>query len=319
MSKVAVIVVYFGRFPNYFGLWLKSCEYNPSVDFWVITDQEIEHCPKNVVLHKMQMSELRKRASAALGMDVALNRPYKCCDLRPAYGVIFADLISEYDYWGHCDIDLIFGDIRQYLTDNELEKYDKFGAMGHLSLYRNCDKVNHAFEHQVAPVKPYKEIFSTEANCFFDELMGIYPMMKAQGFDIFTKRIFADIATMYDRFRVIDVYPLDSKPMNYPVQSFVWKNGKTYRVYISGGDVLWEEYCYVHFQKRPNFSIDERLLKSEAFYITKNGFVEMEDEPTEKVLKNLNPYKGDLYETLENRYKLYRRRLQNYIKRKKQK
>ena len=31
--KVCIIGIYFGQFPNYFDLWLKSASYNYSIDF----------------------------------------------------------------------------------------------------------------------------------------------------------------------------------------------------------------------------------------------------------------------------------------------
>ena len=45
-------------------------------------------------------------------MQVTLDRPYKLCDFKPAYGFIFGEYLKEYDYWGHCDIDIVWGDLR---------------------------------------------------------------------------------------------------------------------------------------------------------------------------------------------------------------
>ena len=36
--KVCVIGVYFGKLPEYFNLWLKSCEYNKDIDFLIVSD-----------------------------------------------------------------------------------------------------------------------------------------------------------------------------------------------------------------------------------------------------------------------------------------
>ena len=32
------------------------------------------------------------------------------CDYKVAYGEMFQDYIKEYDFWGHCDMDMIFGE-----------------------------------------------------------------------------------------------------------------------------------------------------------------------------------------------------------------
>ena len=57
---------------------------------------------------------MQKLSSRKLGFEVYLERPYKCCDLKPAYGVIFEEYLTAYSYWGHCDFDLIFGDLQYF-------------------------------------------------------------------------------------------------------------------------------------------------------------------------------------------------------------
>lgn len=37
-NRIGIIGIYFGKLPNYFDVWAKSCASNPSVDFHVITD-----------------------------------------------------------------------------------------------------------------------------------------------------------------------------------------------------------------------------------------------------------------------------------------
>lgn len=36
--KVAIILPYFGKLPNYFQLWIKSAEMNKDFDFLIFTD-----------------------------------------------------------------------------------------------------------------------------------------------------------------------------------------------------------------------------------------------------------------------------------------
>ena len=38
MKKIVFICPYFGAFPNYFNLTLKSIEYNKTIDWLIITD-----------------------------------------------------------------------------------------------------------------------------------------------------------------------------------------------------------------------------------------------------------------------------------------
>ena len=48
MNKTVIIGVYFGKFPEYFDLWLKSAEYNRNVDFLIFTDQKMKVNIQNI-------------------------------------------------------------------------------------------------------------------------------------------------------------------------------------------------------------------------------------------------------------------------------
>ena len=113
-SRIAFIVPYFGRFPNYFQLWLISCKNNPTVDWYVLTnDQTTFDYPKNVHVIHESFEGMRGRVQSFFDFKLAIEDPYKLCDFKPAYGEIFAQYLRNYDFWGCCDIDAIFGDIRK--------------------------------------------------------------------------------------------------------------------------------------------------------------------------------------------------------------
>ena len=61
------------------------------------------------------------------------------------YGEIFEDYLLGYDFWGMCDMDMIFGDLSRFITTDILEKHDKIYQLGHLTLYRNNKEVNGRF------------------------------------------------------------------------------------------------------------------------------------------------------------------------------
>ena len=77
--------------------------------------------------------------------EITLSKPQKLCDYKCAYGVIFEDYIQDYDWWGHCDLDQIFGNLNMFVTEDMLRKYDKLFSLGHLSLYKNSYKNNRIF------------------------------------------------------------------------------------------------------------------------------------------------------------------------------
>ena len=41
MKKICILIPYFGSFPKTFEYWLLSASKNPSIDFFIFTDQEI--------------------------------------------------------------------------------------------------------------------------------------------------------------------------------------------------------------------------------------------------------------------------------------
>ena len=74
-----------------------------------------------------------------------------------------------YDFWGWCDIDIIFGNIRNFITETLLNEYDKIGSLGHCVLIRNSDKMRTMYKQSIGEVQPYKIIFSCKENLSFDE------------------------------------------------------------------------------------------------------------------------------------------------------
>ena len=142
MNKLCVIGVYFGNLPNYFSLFLKSCQFNKTIDFYFFTDSVESKEMGNIFFVNMKLEEVRARASEVLGFDAVLSRPYKCCDYKILYGEIFKDYVGKYDYWGHCDFDLIFGDLQSFFDQYQLYDYDRFLTRGHLAMYKNTKEID---------------------------------------------------------------------------------------------------------------------------------------------------------------------------------
>jgi hypothetical protein len=169
--RIAFIVVYFGSVPWYFRLFIKSCAHNPDVDFILVTDIDLKgDVANNIIVVRSSLDEISKRCTDRLGFKINLLNPYKLCDLRPAYGWIFSDLIEVYDFWGYCDIDLVFGNIRSLITTDILNRYEVVTARreyiaGFFSLFRNNKKINTLFKRS----KDYRKAFQDPAFYDFDE------------------------------------------------------------------------------------------------------------------------------------------------------
>ena len=171
LSKIAIVVCYYGEFPWYFDFYLHSVSFNPSIDVLIITDLEKpNYSPGNVHFIPMSMEEVRVWASNKLGLDVKLDHPYKFCDLKPAYGYIFSELLESYDFWVFGDIDVIYGNIRQFFTEELLSAYDVISVRpeyiaGFFTLCRNIKPVNELFMES----KDYKMVFTDSKHYCFDE------------------------------------------------------------------------------------------------------------------------------------------------------
>ena len=293
MEKIAVLSVYYGTLPAYYRLWLRSCEYNPTIDFYLVTDISVGNLPKNVKIIPLSFQEFHILTEKKLGISVSMDAPYKICDYRPMFGQIFSDYLEEYDYWANCDMDMIYGDLRAYFNKYKLKEYDRFLHLGHLSLYRNTAECNQFYKLPGSKCGSWKEVVSTSKNCLFDEWSGIYGIFHENNLPMFEERIFADISMIYSRFRLA----LDD--VNYDQQVFYWENGHVYRTYWMNGEQKTEEFIYIHFKKRKFNKEPFDATSVTAFFIGPNGCTEKTEIVRREDVDRINPFNGVEYEKKE--------------------
>lgn len=171
-QSIALLTCWYGDYPWYFQYFIKSCIYNPTVDFIILTDTTsiIPDKPDNVKIIYKTLEEFKANASAKLGFNVSIDTPYKLCDFKPAYGFLFPEIITNYDFWGHGDIDMVYGDIRGFMTEELLDNYDIISprediTMGTFCLYRNNTQMNTLFMQS----RDIEEVFSNSDHYCFDE------------------------------------------------------------------------------------------------------------------------------------------------------
>jgi hypothetical protein len=143
IPRVCLVVCYFGAPPGWIKNYLVSCAYNPSVDFLIFTDQkDFPSVSPNVRVRRLSQSSFNTLASERIGVKVRLSHPRKLCDFKPTYGHLFEEFLDGWDYWGYTDLDVIYGDLRRFLSAAGLQKFDVFTArteylVGHFTLFRN--------------------------------------------------------------------------------------------------------------------------------------------------------------------------------------
>lgn len=294
--KIAFVIVYLGKIPPYFNVWLKSCSYNQNYTFLFFTDQDL--CgivlPNNVKAHNISLKDINSKLYKIFNQNYHIKQNYKLCDLRPLYGELFAEELINFDFWGHCDVDLVFGNISNFITNKILDNYDKILTLGHFTLYRNCKKINSIYR-TLDKRERYKEVLTTDKNCFFDEgifnqIIPLYRQKKLfpvwlyddryninsifadNGFSYYVNfDIIADINYFEDNLQLTWGSCIDYNDRHSHHSVFIWDNGRIVRKYLEKGIIKEEEFMYIHLQKRA-MAIHVDVNQSSSFLILKHSF-----------------------------------------------
>lgn len=290
MKKIAFICPYFGKLPAHCQLWLNSCKKNPDITWFLITDDHRKFdYPKNVIVKYTTLEELKNQYQKKFDFTISLNGVYKLGDYKPLFGYLHEEMIQDYDAWGHIDVaDEIYGNIRKFVTDDLLERYDKLMFFGHMCIYKNTPEVNRRFMLDSDTGISYKEIFSSEKFYNFEEYApgSITRIYVKNGFPIcrMDDRI-ADISSLSYPFklaRISDDYNSFKYFKRVPL-IFSWENGDAYGYYINNGKIQKKEYLYVHFKRR---KMEVRVpFDADSYLIVPNGFAELSKPITESVIR----------------------------------
>jgi hypothetical protein len=168
--KVRILLPYFGKWPKYLPLYLDGCRRNPDFEFLFITDCPHVDASENVRFVEFTLQEVKALAEEALSITIALDRPFKLCDLRPAFGLIFKDYLEDCDFWGWGDIDCVYGNLARYASHETLASIDVFSCRkeylsGVFTLIRNSKEMNYLFQES----PDWKRAFSASTYFAFDE------------------------------------------------------------------------------------------------------------------------------------------------------
>ena len=151
-QRIAIVVTYFGAAPFWLPAFFWSCRNNPDITWIIYGDLHVDvEPPPNVLLKRMTVPELAKKASDVLGIEIDVVDLRQICDFKPIYGVMFADDLRAFDFWAYSDLDVVWGNIRHFVTDSVLAKNDIVSSRakklsGHFTLIRNTARTNRLFE-----------------------------------------------------------------------------------------------------------------------------------------------------------------------------
>lgn len=241
VKSIVILIDYFGRWPKWFPVFLASCAFNKTVNWIIRTDCEIpEDSPKNVTFISMSYDDYVAMVSQRLRINFKPVGSYKICDVRPMFGDMYQDDIADFDYYGFGDLDVIYGDIRRFYTD-EVLSFDIISThvgmiSGHLVLFRNTETMRKAY----SKILNWQEYAENPESTRFDE-------------DVFSKLFFRQqhpngIAPIYcENVYCKEQYSTVFHPMpwhdgmpDHPNVWF-WKNGV-----VTNNRNIGRQYLYLH-------------------------------------------------------------------------
>jgi hypothetical protein len=258
-----LIVPYFGKRPSYFSLVLRSMAHNPDVHWLLITDQPVTDIPPNVTVQWCEFEDVVKRVQANFDFEISLERPYKLCDFRPAFGEIFADELVGYDFWGHSDLDVLFGRIREHIPAEAFEA-DKILFQGNFALYRNTADAARWFRHEVGRIS-YRKVMTTPAAMHFDEWAGIYYIVRDLGVPYWQEERIFDISFSMYRTRA-------EAPIGHDPRRYAWEKGEICEYRLDRGEVVRRTGLLAHLQKRTMRRPGDDVVAADRFWVLANRF-----------------------------------------------
>lgn len=169
-------------------VFLASCRYNGTINWIIRTDCGIPiNSPENIKFIPISVSAYIANVSERLNIKFRPAGNYKICDVKPMCGDLYRDEIADYDCYGFGDLDIIYGDIRKFYTDDILS-YDVISThewmlSGHLTLFKNVDFLRKAY----LKIPNWKKYLETPQITRFDE--DVYSQLFISRFRDLIKRL----------------------------------------------------------------------------------------------------------------------------------
>jgi hypothetical protein len=293
-KSIVVVVLWFGPWPKWIRFFLESCWWNPSIDWLIVTDQAAPNdLPPNVRLQPSSFADYRELVAEKLRIKPKWNETYKLCDIKPAVGFLHADAIKGYDYFGYGDLDIIFGDIRRFYTDEVLSHNiiatHEGRVGGHFALLRNTAEMREAFRL----VRGWKYLLTAAKHYAFDE--GYFSRLFLPNWNTPLRRIF--IRRFLGDGLFVERFSTNIAPLKWADGGSEWPK----RWFFRRGHLTTDrsgdrEFLYLHFSNwqtsrwidadvAPWEKIDQLVRidaeRPDCFAISERGIEPIADAPNE--------------------------------------
>ena len=233
MKRILVLFPHFGMLPPQYKMWRASARYNSDIDFLFFTDCDVKPAP-NIIVHKIAFADFKQLVQSKF-------------DYRPAFAYILSKYIKNYDFWGWGDLDVVYGNIRHFITDEVLSHYKMISGFGHFTLYHNDEYTNTFFMKQVDGYVDYKEVFTNQSSAYYDEY-------GYKGFGDKWRGCHPEECWLEWPFdnasRPKEAFHFNSLTRGWKQVIFEHVDNKLYMVRFSNGQLEKKESLYAHFQHR---------------------------------------------------------------------
>lgn len=275
MKSIIFILPYFGKWPVWFDAFLVSISNNSTVNWLIVTDCKIpQKYPANIRFVTTTLNELNDHINRVVDANVPLT-PRKFCDLKPAYGEIFSEEINNFDFWGICDMDIIWGDIRKFITLEHLNSYDIISTLedmvsGHFTLFRNNKTINSLYHD----IEGYKILFEQPRFMWFDEYVFTNFLKKNNNHCI---KVFWDKEAVNKGMK-------SEVHQEYYLDRWLYKEGKIYDLHSH----INTEYMYLHFinWKKTMKKCEINFLNSPSLFYISYSKIHTEKHSHYKIILN---------------------------------
>lgn len=307
--KIAQIIQYFGKWPEWIELYFYSCGQNPNIDFIFYTDCPIpKRLYPNTKLIQIDFANYCKLVGERLGINYCINNPYKLTDLKPFIGVIHESELRDYDFWGFGDLDLVYGDLSMVVNEKNLDKYElitthNYHIAGHFTICQNnehwrtlCFKIK-KWQKRLVEDKHYafdENEWSDIVNPFIKYIHRIHrKLLKALGIHYFTTLdILNPILSSKCLFKELWTSP-HAGPENGTEQEWIYDIKKSKVIDSKGRELPYLHFLF--FKKTP--WLDTEYYWREGYWKIDNNNINNDEKHFKgynKIIFNHKGVRGEL-------------------------
>ena len=256
--------------------------------------------PENVRVVYSTLEDFKTLAEQKLGFPVRIDKAHKLCDFKPTYGFLFEEYLTEYAFWGCCDLDVIFGRLGDFLTDALMAQYDKIFCLGHMTLYRNDPENNRIFMCEHNGISLYRKVLSNPETFWFDEEYqddnNINQIFLSQGKRVYQRDLSLNMFIGTRKFRRTEYVGQDHSSVDahgyitedYSPALYYWDRGRLLRLRSREGKIEQQEFPYMHLQYR-RMRYRPEVLSADRFQIVPNRLLVARMIPRSTVAMALIP------------------------------